>query len=99
MKNGDLPGVVEKYSGSFVWLRLSGSPDLTIIESNSFPQLSFEVIVIGGMENLETIEQNFLQGGEASVTDMYIQDCINLRYVSKIMMYTVTENEYHTLSK
>ena len=81
MKDGELPGAVESISGSFEALRIYDSPELTMIAPNSFPELSFETIIISGNENLQKIFGNFLPGGEASVINMYIQGCQNLRYV------------------
>merc|ERR1712156_664791 len=87
LRDGELPGAVESISGSFEALRIYDSPDLTMITPNSFPELSFETIIISGNENLQKIFGNFLPGGEASVTNMYIQGYQNLRFFPFYDMY------------
>ena len=59
---------------------LANSPDLTILSSNSFPGLLPENVILSGLENLETIESNFLQGGESGATQLAVFYCPKLRY-------------------
>lgn len=79
LKDGDLPGAVEAFSGRFDILSFYGNTDLTILKANSFPGLSFEVVYVDGNQNLETIEQNFLQDGESATKEMQINNNSKLK--------------------
>ena len=72
LQDGDLPGAVESFSGHYNRLALNNNKGLTILNNNSFPRLYFDVVGISNNENLETIEHNFLQGGEAAVKQLQV---------------------------
>ena len=78
MQDGDLPAAVDSFSGHFRQILIATSPSLTILKSNSFPGLSFDQVYFEKNVNLETVEENFLQGGEvATIIDIY--QCHSLR--------------------
>ena len=79
LQDGDLPGAVESFSGHYNSLQLDNNEGLTILMMNSFPRLYFDDVVISSNENLETIQHNFLQGGEAAVKKMLIYNNYQLR--------------------
>ena len=79
MHDGDLPAAIESFSGYYLNLEISASPSLTILKSNSFPGLFFGRVRFQFLENLETVEENFLHGSEITAFDIEIYGCPKLR--------------------
>ena len=78
MQDGDLPSVLESFSGHYPRLLLATSPDLTILSADSFPGLSFDYVFLTNMVNLVTIESGFLQDG--NTFQIQIDYCSKLRF-------------------